>query len=133
MCVCWQINQKDGYGRTAAWRAAKGGDAGLLAVCRLSLCVCFVRMLCLGVHSLLLVCVPQELIEVGADAAMANKYDGITPAHWAAANGHADCLVVLREAGVDLGVADNNGQTPADFAAEEGNAECEALLKGWGY
>ena len=43
------------------------------------------------------------------------------------------CLVVLREAGVDLGVADNNGFTPAYWAARWNHAECEALLKGWGY
>ena len=78
----------------------------------------------------LCVCVPQELIEVGADAAMAAN-GGYTPAHWAASSGHADCLVLLREAGVDLGVANFEGETPADWATPRG--ECEALLKGWGY
>ena len=109
-------------------RAARDGDAELLAVC-LSLCVCFVRMCALECTHCLCVCVPQELIEVGADAAMANNH-GSTPAHGAAAKGHADCLVVLREAGVDLGVAENyKGETPADLAG----LECRALLKGWGY
>ena len=78
------------------------------------------------------VCVPQELIEVGADAAMADNY-GLTPAHYAALNGHADCLVLLREAGVDLGVADDNGSTPAQLAALCNRTECAALLTGWGY
>ena len=113
---------------TAAMRAAQAGDAELLAVC-LSSCVCFVRMCALECTHCLCACVPQELIEVGADAAMADDY-GRTPAHLAA-NGHAECLVVLREAGVDLGVANTDGRTPAHYAA--GHAECEALLRKWGY
>ena len=98
----------------------------------MSLLVCVCLCACVPWSAHCCVCLPQELIEVGADAAMADKYD-YTPAHSAAMNGHADCLVVLREAGVDLGVADDRDYMPADFAAEEENAECAALLKGWGY
>ena len=41
----------------------------------------------------------------------------------------ADCLVVLREAGVDLGVANNIGITPAHYAEEYGHAECLVVLR----
>ena len=59
LCVSWQIDEKDGMGWTAAYRAADGGDAELLAV-SFSLCVCFVRMLCLECTHCLYVGVPRS-------------------------------------------------------------------------
>ena len=38
-------------------------------------------------------------------------------------------LVELREAGVGLGVADNNGTTPAHLAVDRGHADCLVVLR----
>ena len=53
--------------------------------------------------------------------------------HHSEANYLNEALVMLREAGVDLGVADNNGGTPARYATQCKHPDCEALLKEWGY
>ena len=47
----------------------------------------------------------------------------------AAERGHPACLVLLREAGVDLGVAASDGWTPAHHAAFSGHTGCLVMLR----
>ena len=46
--------------------------------------------------------------------------------------GHSACLEVLREAGCDLGQADNDGVTPAHWAAGHGHDACLIQLQSAG-
>ena len=43
--------------------------------------------------------------------------------------GHEGCLRLLKEAGCDLGQANNDGETPAFMAAWKGHEGCLRLLK----
>jgi hypothetical protein len=60
------------------------------------------------------------LHQLGISLAAAEA-NGVTPAHWAAQNGHEGCLRVLHELGVSLAAAEANGATPPHFAAHNGH------------
>jgi ankyrin repeat protein len=61
----------------------------------------------------------------------AADYEGRTPAHSAADQGHAATLEVLIKAACDVNKAANDGRTPAHFAAQNGhnNAVLEVLVR----
>eukprot|EP00908_Phaeocystis_cordata_P001709 Transcript_11846.p2 GENE.Transcript_11846~~Transcript_11846.p2 ORF type:complete len:226 (+),score=63.67 Transcript_11846:84-680(+) len=53
---------------------------------------------------------------------------GYTPLHYAARNGHADCVRLLLRSCADLDAATNGGATALHRAAFGGHAQCVALL-----
>ncbi len=57
------------------------------------------------------------LVEQGADVNMAQA-GGYTPLHQAAANGRADLVQMLLDAGADRAMLCHQGKTPADYARE---------------
>ena len=59
---------------------------------------------------------------------------GMTPAHVAAQNGHADFLRALHELGAaaSFSAGDNSGCTPAHWAAEYGHSDCLRVLHALG-
>jgi ankyrin repeat protein len=67
------------------------------------------------------------LIEQGADVNMAQA-GGYTPLHQAAANGRADLVGILLEAGANPGNLCHQGKSPADYARERKHDEVVQLL-----
>ena len=67
------------------------------------------------------------LIEQGADVNMAQS-GGYTPLHQAAANGRADLIGILLEAGADPARVCHQGKTPADYARERQHDAVVQLL-----
>eukprot|EP00438_Fugacium_kawagutii_P035773 Skav230481 [mRNA] locus=scaffold1445:308943:310934:- [translate_table: standard] len=68
------------------------------------------------------------LHEHDADVNATNSF-GTTPMHWAARDGHLDCLKLLK----DLGAWQRpnfKGVTPSDFASEKGHQDCLLFLEG---
>jgi ankyrin repeat protein len=57
------------------------------------------------------------LIEQGADVNM-SQAGGYTPLHQAAANGRADLIGILLEAGANPATLCHQGKAPADYARE---------------
>ena len=57
---------------------------------------------------------------------------GFTPAYAASIDGPEACLVVLRDAGCDLGQASNDGVTPALIASHNGHEACLVVLRDAG-
>ena len=58
-----------------------------------------------------------------------HDHRGCTPAHWAAYNGHAECLRVLHGAKkAMLSVPSDDGRTPAHMAAYNGYVDCLKVL-----
>jgi ankyrin repeat protein len=53
---------------------------------------------------------------------------GRTAVHFAAENGHTECLKYLIELGADLHVADKKGRTPIQKAGSDGPSPCWQLL-----
>ena len=53
----------------------------------------------------------------------ARSANGLTPLHWAAANGTPETIEALLEAGADPTVRDDDGDTPGDLAAEREDRE----------
>jgi ankyrin repeat protein len=56
--------------------------------------------------------------------------DGMTATMYAAALGHPDCLLALKEAGADLNLQNKQGRTAWWYAHRENRDECLELLKG---
>jgi ankyrin repeat protein len=57
-------------------------------------------------------------------------FDGMTPAHFACVEGHADCLTILLEHHADVTKEDDAGYRPVHTACYNGNYGCvEVLLK----
>ena len=71
----------------------------------------------------------RRLLAEKIDPNYIDKEYGHTSAHHAAAGGHVNCLALLRDAKVNLGVKDKTDQTPAHYAAHGGNVDCLALLR----
>ena len=71
------------------------------------------------------------LIEQGADVNMAQA-GGYTPLHQAAANGRADLVQILLEAGANRAVLCHQGKTPADYARERKHEAVLQLLSASG-
>jgi ankyrin repeat protein len=67
------------------------------------------------------------LIEQGADVNMAQA-GGYTPLHQAAANGRADLVGILLEAGASSACRCHQGKTPADYAHERKHDAVTQLL-----
>ena len=93
-----------------ACEAAKAGDSQLLHALLLEHGVAFCRA-------------PDSLMDGGS-----------TPAHYAARNGHADCLRVLHEldSAASLVAATTDGFTPAHAAAQNGHTDCLLALRDLG-
>ena len=73
----------------------------------------------------------EQLLSNGASAEVVN-WDGSTPLHEAALNGHEECVVSLLEHRPSLGgVRNRDGDTPLHLAAREGHHRCtRRLLEG---
>jgi uncharacterized protein len=69
------------------------------------------------------------LIEQGADVNMAQA-GGYTPLHQAAANGRADLVGILLEAGANQELRCHQGKTPMDYARERKHDGVVQLLSG---
>jgi len=54
--------------------------------------------------------------------------EGTTPLHFAAQNGHTECVAALLDAKADANKSDDSGYTPLHVAAQEGHTECVAAL-----
>lgn len=48
--------------------------------------------------------------------------------HYAAANGHQDCITLLIEAGADVNATDEYGGTPLHLSSEKGFTDCISVL-----
>ena len=67
------------------------------------------------------------LVDAGADV-NATEGGGMTPLHYAAADGLGPLVSVLLDAGADASATDESGKTPLDWALEYGDSETIALL-----
>eukprot|EP00808_Paulinella_micropora_P027850 g81278.t1 len=68
------------------------------------------------------------LVEAKASANQADNL-GVTPLHWAAEDGHRDCMAyLLKEAKADLTLQNQRGETPLLVAAEHGHLPLVKLL-----
>jgi ankyrin repeat protein len=67
------------------------------------------------------------LLEQGADVNMAQA-GGYTPLHQAAANGRADLVGILLEAGANPATLCHRGKAPADYALERRHEAVVQLL-----
>jgi ankyrin repeat protein len=72
--------------------------------------------------------VAQILIDHGADLTL-RQSAGMTPLHYAAANGLEAIVKNLISRGVDLFARDNDGKTAGDIAREKGCNSVAELLK----
>ncbi len=70
----------------------------------------------------------RTLVESGADPNLGD-YDGRTPLHLAATEGHPDVVAYLLDKGVDANPVDRWGGTPLGDAERAGHAAVVALLK----
>lgn len=68
------------------------------------------------------------LIKDGADAQDGRSQHGWTCAHWAARDGMGACLLLLRDAGVDMSRRNEMGSTPLDMACWMGNHKIATVL-----
>ncbi|XP_028857173.1 cyclin-dependent kinase 4 inhibitor C [Denticeps clupeoides] len=74
--------------------------------------------------------VAELLLLRGADADVRDPVAGLTVAHDAARDGHADTLRVLVGHKADVNVADVHGNLPLHLAAQEGHARAVRVLLG---
>ena len=58
--------------------------------------------------------------------------DGRTPMHYAAMNGHPDCIKALHALGAQLEAKENWGCTPMAYAKGNGDDDCVKLLQSLG-
>ena len=65
---------------------------------------------------------------LGIESGDADIIAGACPVHFAAMNGHVQCLKRLLELGVDRETRDDMGMTPLHCAAEDGQIECVRVL-----
>ena len=76
---------------------------------------------------------PAKINQLLADGANPNQQDNIkrcTPLHWAAINGHTECVRLLLSAPrIDINKASNNGVTPLYSAEIKGHTECANLIR----
>ncbi|MGB9635265.1 MAG: ankyrin repeat domain-containing protein [Candidatus Micrarchaeia archaeon] len=70
----------------------------------------------------------QDALKKGADVNAKNNY-GETAGHYAAQNGHKDCLELLINAGLNVNARDNGGGTAGYYAARNGHIHCLKLLR----
>ena len=70
----------------------------------------------------------EAMLETGAFDANARDDDRATPAHYAAAKGHADIITRLAAAGANARASDVRGATPLHYAAGGGHAEAVDAL-----
>ena len=70
----------------------------------------------------------EAMLETGAFDANARDDDRATPAHYAAAKGHADIITRLAAAGANARACDVRGATPLHHAAGGGHAEAVDAL-----
>ena len=70
----------------------------------------------------------QALIQNGAAVNINDHGERWTPLMWAAAEGHAEVVKVLLDAGADRHVQDVDDDTARDFAVQKGHPEVAALL-----
>ena len=70
----------------------------------------------------------EAMLETGAFDANARDDDRATPAHYAAAKGHADIITRLAAAGANARACDVRGATPLHYAAGGGHAEAVDAL-----
>jgi ankyrin repeat protein len=68
------------------------------------------------------------LIDKGADACAGDAW-GVTPLHYAAANGEVELVKAMLAARFDRAVTDKRGRTPLDLAREGKHAEVIKLLE----
>ena len=66
-------------------------------------------------------------LEAGADPNRRDE-DGYAPLLYAASNGHARCIDVLRRHGADVNAAARCGRTPLNTAAAGGHTEAIQIL-----
>ena len=71
-------------------------------------------------------------MEAGAAVDLATRDDGTTPLYAACAEGHAECVWLLLEAGAAVDLARPDGTTPMFAACDEGHIECAQLLSSYG-
>ncbi|KAL5331401.1 hypothetical protein ACEPPN_000931 [Leptodophora sp. 'Broadleaf-Isolate-01'] len=76
--------------------------------------------------------VVKQLLEKGANVAVANSSGGWTPLHQATWNGHVEVVKQLLEKGANTTVTDSEGRTPLYWAAMNGHVEVVKLLQGSG-
>jgi ankyrin repeat protein len=60
---------------------------------------------------------------------MHKTYDGETPLHYAAQNGHLDVASLLLELGADITFTDWKGRTASDLAKEQNHVNLIQLLE----
>lgn len=76
-------------------------------------------------------CLKLLLATSGCEVNRADDF-GLTPLHYAARGGHADCVQALLAVGADPRRTARDGVTPAHMAVESDSVACLLLLRGAG-
>ncbi len=71
------------------------------------------------------------LKEAGIDLSAKDAKSGDTLLHRIAGSGNKEMILAAKEAGVDAGIKNNNGETPDHVAARSGNMEASSALGTW--
>ena len=98
-----EINHRDAWGQTAAFIAARSGNASAL------------RALC----------------EREADISIPDHVNGATPLHMVVGGDYIEATAVLLNAGGDLAAKDHNGLTPVDYANRNNSLKALAEIEAF--
>ncbi len=72
----------------------------------------------------------KRLLEKGVD--VRKNFNGNTPVHLSAMNGHEEITQLLLDYGIDYDTKNQFGETPLDYAKALGNTEIVTLLEKHG-
>ncbi len=73
----------------------------------------------------------NALKEAGVDLSAKDAKSGDTLLHRIAGSGNKEMILAAKEAGVDAGIKNNNGETPDHVAARSGNTAASSALGTW--
>lgn len=68
------------------------------------------------------------LLQQGVNPSLATIY-GWASLHWAAANGHVECVRLLLQLGAEVSPRSDTSKTPLDLAIEKRQTEVEKILR----